>query len=175
MMIIVGLGNPGGEYALTRHNAGVMLVDKIYDLKFKNHEYGWRRKNKIMIYETKDLVLLKTAKYFMNESGSIIHDLRYTKYDLKDVRIAHDDLDLRLGEFKIQFGKGPKVHNGVESIEHAMGTKDFMRIRIGIDNRETGNREDGESYVLQGFDQEELTQLDEALARIADEISKTTD
>ena len=70
--------------------------------------------------------------------------------------IAHDDLDIPLGKFKIQKGIGPKLHNGIESVEKSLGTKDFWRIRIGVDNRTPDNWIDGETYVLNDFRQNEL-------------------
>jgi len=165
MRIIIGLGNPGDEYKLTRHNAGVMMVDKLASLPVGqlHSDYGWRRRNSMMMYEGQGVVLVKTADMFMNESGRLIHDLRFTKYDLGDLWVAHDDLDLRLGDFKIQKGRGPKVHNGVESVENALGTRDFWRIRIGIDNRMPENRIDGETYVLQKFSREELGKIDQTV------------
>ena len=100
------------------------------------------------MYKTPDLVLVKTKDIFMNESGRLLQGLPEG-----ELYVAHDDLDLKLGEYKIQFGKGPKDHNGVESVENALGTKDFWRIRIGIDNRATPV--EGETYVLQKFAPEE--------------------
>lgn len=168
MKIIVGLGNPGAEYAMTRHNAGMMLVDKIYDSRFRIHEYGFRKHKNIFIYESKDLILVKTAGGFMNESGTMIYEIRNMKYDLEDFYLAHDDLDIRLGEYKIQFGVGPKVHYGVQSVEQALGTKEFWRIRIGIDNRSFP--EDGEKYVLQRFTKEEREVVDGVFDKIITDL-----
>ena len=173
MKLILGLGNPGAEYINTRHNAGVVLVDKIYELKFMSYEYGFRRKKDISVYESNDLVLAKTANIFMNESGRIIQELRMMNCEFDQLYVAHDDLDLKLGEFKIQFGKGPKDHHGIESVEGALGTKDFWRIRIGIDNR-AGEREGGragEEYVLQKFTAEEKVILDKTLDAIVKTIN----
>jgi peptidyl-tRNA hydrolase, PTH1 family len=204
MKIIIGLGNPGAEYANTRHNAGVMLVDQMYNEKctllrqgyvgqaIYKDGYGWRRKKDIFVAEFPDLILVKSAGYFMNESGRIVGDLRMM-YDLTpgpclagrqasphfrrgendvDVLIAHDDLDLRLGEYKIQMGKGPKVHNGVNSVEGVLGTKEFGRIRIGVDNREPSyaKASEGEQYVLQKFSLEEKKVLDGVLENICEEV-----
>lgn len=173
MKIIIGLGNPGVEYKQTRHNAGVMLVDKIYESKFMNYEYGFRRKKDIFVYDSDALVLVKTANVFMNESNKIIREaLGNRDWILENLYIAHDDLDIKLGEYKIQKGIGPKVHNGLLSIEQSLGTKDFWRVRIGIDNRKTPI--DGETYVLQRFSGEERIILDKALEDISNEIIKTT-
>ncbi len=146
MKIILGLGNPGVEYSATRHNAGAALVDRLAGSK------------------TGDLVLVKTKDVFMNESGRLLQGLPEG-----ELYVAHDDLDVKLGEFKIQFGKGPKDHNGVESVERALGTKDFWRIRIGIDNRTTPV--DGETYVLQKFTPEEKVILGNALDAIVKAVN----
>jgi len=80
-----------------------------------------------------------------------------------DLYIVHDDLDIKLGEYKIQKGKGPKVHKGINSIEKALGTDDFWRVRVGVDNRDSNNRTPGEQYVLQDFTSEEKEILDKVL------------
>jgi peptidyl-tRNA hydrolase, PTH1 family len=173
MKIIIGLGNPGTEYAGTRHNTGINFVDAIYDLQITSYKdgYGWRRKKDIFVAEFPGLVLVKTAMVFMNESDKVIFEVRYLKYDLKDLYIAHDDLDIKLGEYKIQFGTGPKIHNGLLAVERALGTKEFWRIRIGIDNRMTPV--DGEAYVLQRFNPEEKKIIDRVLENITHEITET--
>jgi len=177
MKIIIGLGNPGVEYKLTRHNAGMMLVDKIYESRFMNYEYGFRRKKAIYVYESDNLILVKTAGMFMNESGRIIDELKQGGYfnnplGFENLYIAHDDLDLKLGEYKIQLGVGPKVHNGVNSIEQALGTDKFWRVRIGIDNRfqVSGDRLQGEEYVLQKFGPEEKQIIDQVLSEVTQKL-----
>lgn len=85
---------------------------------------------------------------FMNESGKFARGK-------KDFVIVHDDLDLPLGKYKIQFGVGPKVHYGIQSVENELRTKDFWRVRIGVDNRDPDNRIPGDVYVLQDFTAEE--------------------
>src|SRR3989344_1920843 len=163
MRAVIGLGNPGAEYVATRHNAGVMLVDKL--AQRLNSDYGWRKFYDAMVFKTEDLWLVKTKSVFMNESGKLLLGLPEG-----ELWVAHDDLDLKLGEYKIQKGKGPKGHNGVESVENALKTKDFWRIRIGIDNRTSSSEPvSGEEYVLQRFTAEERGILE----RVLDEICKT--
>lgn len=166
MKIILGLGNPGIEYVNTRHNAGVMFVDYLgaRSQELGVSPYGWRREKNKMVFKTDEFVLIKTFNTFMNESGSITP--RGSQFYL-----AHDDLDIKLGEFKIQKGKGPKVHNGVESVENALRTKDFWRIRIGIDNRTTPI--DGETYVLQKFSSEERKILDKVFEKICNHLDQS--
>lgn len=132
MYYLIGLGNPGKKYQNNRHNVGHQLIDY---LKKKNI----------------DIKLLKTD-CFMNLSGSFVKKIiEKNKIKTEKLIIAHDDLDLPLGSFKIQKGIGPKLHNGLISIEKTLKTKNFWRIRIGIDNRPPKNRINGETYVLQDF------------------------
>ena len=172
MKIIIGLGNPGEEYVLSRHNAGQMLVDKISEKHAELTSYGWRRRNNIMVWDSPGLVLVKSAGIFMNESGRIIREL-LDKYQVSQGSLytAHDDLDIRLGEYKTQFGKGPKEHGGVNSVAAALGSEDFWRVRVGVDNRDPGSREAGESYVLKRFTVEELKIVREVLEKITNEVA----
>lgn len=162
MQIIVGLGNPGVPYAGTRHNAGMMLVE-LLSQKLTN-DYGWRKHYDSLIFKTPDLVLIKTKDIFMNESGRLLQGLPEG-----ELYVAHDDLDIKLGEYKIQKGIGPKVHYGLQSIEGAWGTKDFWRIRIGIDNRTT--QIEGETFVLQKFTLGEKAILEDTLDAIIETIN----
>lgn len=144
MKLIIGLGNPGDKYQKNRHNAGHMFV-----------EFAGKG--------------IKTD-VFMNSSGRFVSEkLNFYKITLDDLYIAHDDLDIPLGQFKIQKEVGPKVHNGINGIEEILGTKDFWRIRIGVDNRAhsaEAPRAKGEDYVLQNFKPEEL----DILHKVFDEI-----
>ncbi|KKR91046.1 MAG: Peptidyl-tRNA hydrolase [Candidatus Woesebacteria bacterium GW2011_GWA1_41_13b] len=175
MRVIVGLGNPGVDYVGTRHNAGLLLVEQIASNANRASDYGWRKHYDALIYKTPDLILVKSKEIFMNESGRLLQAVPAGRQGLPEgeLYVAHDDLDLKLGEFKIQFGKGPKDHHGIESVEGALGTKDFWRIRIGIDNR-AGEREGGragEEYVLQKFTAEEKVILDKTLDAIVKTIN----
>jgi len=136
MKLIVGLGNPWSKYINTRHNVGFMAIDAINSRKFIN---------------SKNIILVK-PQTFMNESGrGVVKAVNFYKISLDDLYVIHDDLDLKLGEYKIQKGIGPKLHYGITSIEDALKSKDFYRVRVGVDNRESTNRISGEEYVLQNF------------------------
>jgi len=153
MRVIIGIGNPGSKYALTRHNAGMLLIEYL------------RKANKLTDthYEISD--------EFMNSSGVFVREtFDYYKIELDELYIAHDDLDLLLGEFKIQKGIGPKLHNGIDSINHALSNTNYWRIRIGVDNRDPENRTPGEAYVLQRFNNDELDILDNVFEQIAKDL-----
>lgn len=178
MKIILGLGNPGAEYENTRHNAGVLFVDKLFSNQSSviSNQYGWRKNKGVFVAKFPDLVLIKTKDYFMNESGNIITSPSVPLLisgEGSNFYLAHDDLDIKLGEFKIQKGVGPKLHNGVDSVENALKTKDFWRIRIGVDNRphSADGYVRGEEYVLQKFTLEERKVLDETFEKISTFLS----
>lgn len=170
MKIVVGLGNPGERYANNRHNVGFMAVDKMADGEWQmaNGQKPMREsKFGAMIQKSGDLMLVKPQR-FMNNSGEVVREIvNFYKISTADLWVIHDDLDLPLGQFKIQAGIGPKVHNGVNSIEEALGKNDFWRVRIGIDNRPAGAaRTPGEDYVLADFTEEERQVIDRVIASL---------
>lgn len=171
MTIVVGLGNPGSEYANTRHNAGIMLVDYLSTKLDSN--YGWRRQYGILVFKSDKLVLVKTADYFMNESQHVLRDLaKIMPLDPQNLYLVHDDLDLEIGEYRIQNAKGPKAHNGVDAIESGLGTKEFWRVRIGIDARNPENRIAGDQYVLQNFSREEREAVNDVFDNVCNHLNK---
>lgn len=160
MKLIVGLGNPGEEYKNNRHNVGFMVLDKLVGQGSWNKNksgqvlYFWLKKGRSAIELVK-------PQSFMNSSGQAILYIKskHLKMKADDMYVVHDDLDIRFGEYKIQKGKGPKDHKGLNSIYDSLGTDAFWHVRIGVDNREKENRIPGETYVLQDFKNDELTQL----------------
>lgn len=154
MKLVVGLGNPGEKYANNRHNVGHMVVDA---LQTSGAPKG---------------VVVKKTDVFMNESGRAVKKLvDFYKVSPEDLYIVYDDLDIRLGEYKISKGKGPRVHNGVNSVEESLGTSDFWHVRMGIDNRNSENRTPGEAYVLQDFDDEEKKILEGVIDKVVKELA----
>lgn len=168
MMLLAGLGNPGAQYTQTRHNVGWQFLDYIA------HRYGALPFEMKSRFEAKitganivgvKATLLKPLTYMNNSGRSISKWMRF--YDIlpSQIIVIHDDLDIAFGEFKMHMGRGPKIHNGLTSIEKSLGSKDFMRIRIGIDTRM--NKEDnegakvaGKQYVLENMTESELKRLE---------------
>ncbi len=154
MKIIVGLGNPGEKYANNRHNVGFMFVNYLLNENVTRFKFDKYLKSEIVQLKinNKDVVLAK-PQTFMNNSGIAVKSCitRYQAQITQDLYVVHDDLDIPLGKFKIQKGAGPKLHKGIRSIEEFIGTKNFWRIRIGVDNRPQGIHIPGETYVLQDF------------------------
>lgn len=161
MKLLACLGNPGKEYENNRHNAGFMFADYVvnkYQISNINYHYDKYLHSEIseIPIDNKSVFLIK-PQTFMNASGESLSACiaRFSPRISDDLFVIHDDLDIPLGKFKIQKGEGPKLHNGIESIEKHLKTKDFWRVRIGIDNRNSEKRIDGETYVLQDFTAEE--------------------
>jgi len=166
--LFVGLGNPGADYDLTRHNAGFMFLEQVAKregISFSQDKYTFS-----LIAKAPQFILAKPTT-FMNSSGKAVKALA-DKLHLteSDIYVVHDDLDVRLGEYKVQQGRGPKDHNGISSIEDTMKTSNFWRVRIGIDNRDPYNRIPGENYVLQKFEPEEVKGLTETYIKLASEL-----
>ncbi len=154
MICIVGLGNPGEKYQYNRHNVGFMFVDFLNQTSGENTEF---KQDKYTKSETVEItfngqpLLLAKPKAFMNKSGqAVIKIMKNYKLKIENLIVVHDDLDIPLGKFKIR-KSGPQLHNGLESIGQHLKSKDFLRIRIGVDNRAHGRWIDGETYVLQNF------------------------
>lgn len=170
MKLIVGLGNPGEKFGNTRHNVGFVLLDKLAkELGIKNFELSKKSQSLVINHQSK--VVLAKPTIFMNESGISVKKLviQY-KTKMADLWVIHDDLDLRLGTYKIQKGVGPKLHYGVSSIEENLGNSDFWRVRIGVDNREKNERTPGEEYVLEKFSDGEVLVLENVIDQVTSEL-----
>lgn len=152
-MLIIGLGNPGKEYKNTRHNVGHMVVDHLEKKKPDN------------------FALAKTET-FMNKSGLAVKKLiRNRKMGIENLIVIHDDIDLPIGQFKIQKNRGAAGHKGVQSIINELGTKDFWRVRIGI-CPEGKKPENVEKFVLQKFRKGEEEIIKEEIGEIAEKIKR---
>ena len=184
MKLIIGLGNPGKKYEGTRHNVGWLVLDALARHETRNTRHGTRDKLEIRrelkseICEIKisnERVVLAKPLTFMNNSGEAVK-LLTINYQLSTINlfIIHDDLDIPLGSFKIQFAKGPREHKGVESVEKALDTKDFWRVRVGIEGRMSNvlpaqagkcqmSNVSGEEYVLGEFTAGELRTLEKTI------------
>lgn len=151
---IVGLGNPGDKYLLTRHNVGFMVVDRILkeygngciQKKF-NSEFAEIRINNNKVF------LLKPQTY-MNLSGQAVYECaNFYKIQFEDIIVIYDDLDLELGKIQVKKNGGSGGHNGIKSIDECMN-KDYMRLRIGI-SKPVNKHIDISSYVLTNFNDDE--------------------
>lgn len=170
MKLIVGLGNPGGQYQLTRHNIGFLVVDRLAEdhsvgISLKGFEalYG---KGKIMSIP----VILAKPQTFMNRSGMAIQKLfDYFKIETPtDAIVIHDDLDLPFGVIRLKSDGGHGGHKGlISTIEH-LGSPEFLRVRVGIGKPSVKTQTEG--YVLSRYPAEEMKQLPKLVSMTADAI-----
>jgi PTH1 family peptidyl-tRNA hydrolase len=165
--LIIGLGNPGDGYKDTRHNVGMMFIEEFKAQK--GIEGNWKSKDNYQFVKSGDLILVK-PETFMNLSGEAVQKAaRFFRVKPENIYIAHDDLDIKLGEYKIQQGKGPREHNGIKSVEQQLGDVNFWRVRIGIENR-VNKKFKGKDYVLSKFKVDEIPLLFETLLRIVSDL-----
>jgi PTH1 family peptidyl-tRNA hydrolase len=151
-LLVVGLGNPGREYANNRHNVGWMVVDELA----KRHGGSWRSKFNGQLAEIRldghKVALLKPETY-MNESGrSVSAATRFFKVDPDAVLVVHDEGDLDRGRLQLRLGGGLGGHNGLRSIASHLKTHDFLRLRVGVGRPGRGDRRPLADYVLSDFE-----------------------
>ncbi|HTU43356.1 MAG TPA: aminoacyl-tRNA hydrolase [Candidatus Aquilonibacter sp.] len=163
MKLIVGLGNPGIEYQFTPHNVGFLAVDRMAS------EHGVEVRNRqcrALTARTQvgnEVVMLAKPETYMNLSGISVREL-LAQYDLKpesDLIVIQDELDFPLGTLRIHTRRSSAGHNGIESIIGALGTQDFLRIRIGV--APDHKVDDGKEYLLSPMSKKQLTVADEML------------
>lgn len=161
--LIVGLGNPGKTYEVTRHNAGFRFMDLLLQetgcrLKTETRFSGGVGKTQIA---DRDVWLLKPGS-FMNDSGDAVSRMaKFYKIPVKNILIAHDELDLSPGSVRLKTGGGHSGHNGLRDIINKLGAKDFVRLRIGIGH--PGTAPQVESYVLRKAPEAERQKTDSAM------------
>jgi PTH1 family peptidyl-tRNA hydrolase len=167
-LLVAGLGNPGRQYERTRHNVGWLVADELA----RRHGGSFRSKFSGQLAETRlddlRLALLKPETY-MNESGrSLSAAARFFKVDPEALLVVHDDVDLEPGRLQARLGGGLAGHNGLRSIAQALGSKDFLRLRIGVGRPGRGDPRSVSDYVLAPFAADE--DVDELVSRSADAV-----
>ena len=167
-LLVAGLGNPGREHAHDRHNVGWMVVDELarrHGGSFKGKFRG--RLADVRVGEAK-LALLKPETY-MNESGASIQAAgAFYKLPPGQVLVVHDDVDLETSRLQARLGGGLAGHNGLRSIAQALGSQEFVRLRVGVGRPGRGDRRSVADYVLASFERE--TDVDALVARSADAV-----
>ena len=155
MHLIVGLGNIGEKYQLTRHNIGFLVIDEM--IKNLNTSNINKSNFKADVFKSAYNLFVK-PKTYMNLSGEAVIAIKeYYKIDLENIIVIHDDLDLPFGTVKFKIGGGHGGHNGLKSLDSYIG-KDYIRVRVGIGK--PLNKEDISNYVLSNFSKEELNKLE---------------
>jgi PTH1 family peptidyl-tRNA hydrolase len=167
-LLVVGLGNPGPNYAKTRHNVGFVVADLLagrIGSGFKAH-----RKSGADIATGRlagRAVVLAKPRTYMNESGRNVGPLaKFYSVAPADVIVIHDELDIDFGRIRLKFGGGVAGHNGLKSVAAALGTKDFQRVRVGV-GRPPG-RKDAATYVLEPFSSVERPEVPTICEQAAD-------
>ncbi len=173
MLLWIGLGNPGANHALDRHNIGFMVVDAIAD----DHNFGSEQSKFSGLVRTGQIggqkVLILKPTTFMNKSGVAVQKaMAFYKIPLSNVTVFHDELDLSPGKIRVKMGGGLAGHNGLRSINQLCGGPDFQRIRLGIGH--PGHKDRVSGYVLSGFAKDEIDLRDDmsnGIARYAEHLA----
>lgn len=168
MKLIIGLGNPGKKYENTRHNCGFMVLDRLSE---KLHVSINQSKFKGLYVKTKyhdeDVVLLK-PQTFMNLSGESVQEImRFFKISLEDIVVVYDDMDIPVGKLRLRQSGSAGGHNGIKNIIAHVGSKQFNRIRVGIDRHPYMDVID---YVLSKFSKDEQATINEAVDKASDAL-----
>ncbi|MCH7828851.1 aminoacyl-tRNA hydrolase [Patescibacteria group bacterium] len=182
MYLIVGLGNPGKKYAKTRHNVGFLVLDE-FQKKYGFPEFSLSKKHASLVSEgilNETKVVLAKPQTFMNNSGKAVRSLLpksrlgAPKRDLGNIQnliVIHDDIDIPLGKVKVSENRGSAGHKGVDSVIQALRTKNFTRMRVGIQPAK-GKPSNVETFVLKPFSQEEKALLKSSIAVASQAILK---
>lgn len=173
MKLFIGLGNPGKDYQNTRHNLGKnIIIDYVkanYNLLLQ--EKKSLQSKLVEIGQGIDKIIFAISTDYMNNSGNTVKKIsQFYKIPTLDVYVIHDDLDLPIGEYRIQFDRGSAGHNGIKSIIETLKTQQFHRIRLGIGTPQ--NNIPTEDYVLQPPTKEESDIIQTLIPKIFEEISQ---
>jgi PTH1 family peptidyl-tRNA hydrolase len=169
--LIVGLGNPGEQYQFTPHNIGFLAIDLIAEqckVEVRNRQCRALTARAVIGSEQ---VLLAKPETFMNLSGLSVRELT-TEYEVRpefDLIVIQDELDFALGTVRIHTRRSSAGHNGIESIIGALGTKDFLRVRVGV--APDHKLQDGQSYLLSPFRKAQMKLVDEALSKAVEAVN----
>jgi PTH1 family peptidyl-tRNA hydrolase len=174
MILFFGLGNPGKDYDNTRHNLGQMVIKNFA----KKNNFSLSKKSKLQseVGESSQNIFAVSTEY-MNVSGTSVQKVAaFYKISPENIYVIHDDLDLPVGEWKLQFDRGPAGHNGVISTIENLGTQSFWRIRIGISHPRLAEVEGKggpsvEDYVLKPFSSDEKVLISQTIDKIVEQIN----
>lgn len=169
MFVVVGLRNPGSDYEGTRHNIGHRVVARVVERGGGRWKRGRGRSQIAEIGVGRDRVVYLAPVAFMNESGGTVRSvLDYYRVDPDRLLVVHDDIDLPFGRLRLQVGGGSGGHNGIRSVESALGFTGFSRLKIGV-GRPPGTM-DPADYVLRRFAKAELKEVEAMVEDAADVV-----
>lgn len=183
--VIIGLGNPGKEYQNSRHNLGFMFLDYLQEV-LELGQFVYKKKLMAMVLLSSHLILVK-PQTFMNKSGeavrkTLVYYLQPEELSCfaagdslvanNNLIVVHDDLDLSLGQFKVQRAVGPRQHNGLLSIYQALGSSHFWHVRLGIDDRLGDRTTPSDRYVLQSLPTDFKTNRADLFSQVFQKMKK---
>lgn len=170
MKLIVGLGNPGSKYQMTRHNIGFMVIDALVEIhrggSFKQEHKAHTQK---LLLSSQPILLAKPQTYMNNSGESVRALVDYYNIDISDLLIIHDDIDQAFGAMKYQKKRGHGGQNGIRSIHQHLGTNDYARLKMGV-GRPSHPAQDVANYVLQDFSRSELKDLPDILSLACESV-----
>jgi peptidyl-tRNA hydrolase, PTH1 family len=168
--LVVGLGNPGPQYATTRHNLGFLVADILADRI--GSAFSVHKKSGAEVVSGRlagEAVVVAKPRTYMNESGRQVGPLaKYFSVPPARVVVIHDELDIEFGRIRLKHGGGAAGHNGLRSVSSALGTNDYQRVRIGIGK--PPGRQSGASFVLENFNARERPELGVICEQAADAV-----
>ena len=170
MKLVVGLGNPGAKYNFTRHNLGFLALDYY----FKRYQATWREKPFLGAVRgvVGDILFIKPQNFY-NESGGVVASyMRHFKIPTSDILVICDNFDLEFGKVRYRATGSAGGNNGLKSIDQALGTSEYPRLRIGTGNDELRARLGDVKFVLSKFTPEEREQLPEVLEEVLEKITQ---
>ncbi|MBR2994965.1 aminoacyl-tRNA hydrolase [Candidatus Saccharibacteria bacterium] len=170
MKLVIGLGNPGNQYNFTRHNVGFLALD--YYFKVVNLKWSEKPKFNAVWGRKDDIIFIKPQSYY-NDTGIVVAEyMRYYKIPVSDILVICDNFDLEFGKIRYRSTGVAGGNNGLKSIDKAIETPEYARIRVGTGNDELRKKMGDIDFVLSKFTPEEKTKLPEILAEIADKIDE---
>jgi len=171
--LVVGLGNPGPDYAANRHNVGQMVLDILADrisASFKSHKANASVAEGRIGFGGPKVILAKPGTYMNNSGGPVANLMKFYDLDVQHVIVVHDELDIDAGAVRVKQSGGHAGHNGLRDIIAAAGSNDFVRVRVGI-GRPPG-RQDAADFVLKNFSGDERKELPLLLELSADAVEE---
>lgn len=168
MKLIVGLGNPGNQYNFTRHNFGFLALD----FYFKLQDLSWGEKPRLgAIFGQKTDVLFIKPQNFYNDTGSVVSQyMRYYKIPASDILVICDNFDLEFGKVRFRRNGSAGGNNGLKSLDTALKTSEYARIRVGTGNEELRKKLGDVDFVLSKFTPEEKAELPNILREVSEKI-----
>ena len=170
MTLGVGLGNPGNNYNFTRHNVGFLALDFYFKIK----KLKWNEKPKFgAIFTREGDVFFIKPQGFYNKTGEVVREfMRYYKIAAEDILVICDNFDLEFGKTRFRSSGLAAGNNGLKSIDGALGTSDYPRLRIGTENNELRRKMGDVDFVLSRFTPEEKEQLPSILSEVVEKIDE---